>query len=191
MMGIHGLSSEKTLSLERITTLFAAEIRIHLFVFSLVSIFTEIFMLVREDVTDIRRDEFSLIVIGFFALFSAMEYVFGAFVSRQASVFALLFPAILLFFLLRNNALIPYIEIAVAVAVMVRLLLAIMPYKEQVITWGSFILFAVAIYLCLFRKSFNGDIFTDKLLFVCLVALVLSSVQRLFCSSPAAWPCGP
>lgn len=152
-----------------------------MFVFSLVSIFTEIFITMRGDVADLRREEFSLFVIGFFALFSAMEYVFGVFVSRLTSVFASLIPALLLFLLLRNNALIPHIELAMAVAVVIRLLFALMTYKEQVITWGAFVLSVVAVYLCLIRKTFDGAVFTDKLLFVCLAALVLSSAQRLFC----------
>ena len=183
------MSSEKIQSRERITTLFAAEIRLHLFVFALISVFAEIYFLAKEENADDYRDVLSLAVIGFFFLFSILEYVFRLFASSRASALALLLPATLLSFLLKDIDSLPYMEVPVIIAVLIRLFLAFLPNKDVLTDWGSFILAAISVYLCLEWNAVSGELITDKLLFVCLSVLVLAALQKLLRDrSGAAFP---
>ena len=145
------------------------------------SVFAEIYFLTRDKDAEYLRDALSLAVIGFFFLFCVLEYVFRLFVSTKVAAFALLLPALLLYFLLKDIETLPYMEISVIIAVLIRLFLAFLPHKEMIIDWGSLILAAIAVYLRFGWNAFSLTLITDKLLFVCLSVLVLSALQRLLC----------
>ncbi|WP_026494882.1 transglutaminase-like domain-containing protein [Butyrivibrio sp. WCD3002] len=179
MPRIQGSSSEKIQSPEKVTSLFADELRLHLFVLSLVSICTEVFLLLKGNETDLERGFFIMSVISFFLFFSALEYLFGFFIiSSISSVFHIL-PALLLFALLKDNEAWPYLDIAVVVAAVLRVLFAFIRKKELVLLWGCFVLDIAALCLFFEWKAFSGKYYTDKLLFICLTVLTLSALQKL------------
>ncbi len=151
----------------------------HLFAFALTVLGLEIFLLINENAIDLKREFFSLMVMAFFLFFCILEYVFGLFASGRASVLVTLIPAVILFFLLKEIETLPYIEIAVCVAVLGRVFSSLLPGRDSVITWGSLILDAVAIILRIQYQVLSGENSTDKLLFVCLSVLTLSTIQEI------------
>lgn len=164
---------------EKVAALFAAEKKIHLFVFALITICLEIFLLVKGDSYDLSRGSFVLAFILFFFFFAVLEFVFREIVENRAIPLFSIIPALLMFFLLKVNDKWSNIAIAVILAVVIRLIIDYMPARDKVILFGSIILDGVALYLRIFWTAFWGDKLLDKLLFVALVVLTLSSLQRI------------
>lgn len=146
---------------------------------SLVIISTEIFLLLKGDTVDLDRGFFVMSVFSFFAFFTVLEYLFGIFVnSSAASVFPLL-PSMLLYLLLRDMEAWPYLDVAVIVAAILRIVFVFMWKREYVLLWGSFVLNVAALLLRFVWRAFRGKNYTDKLLFICLVVMTLAAVQKL------------
>ncbi len=164
---------------ERIAASFAVEKKLHLFVFALITICLEIFLLAKGDSYDINRGSFVLAFILFFFLYAVLEFIFHGIVENKAVPLFSLIPAVLMFFLLKVNDKWSNIAIAVIIAVAVRIIFDYMPIRDKVILFGSIILDGVALYLRMYWTSFWGDKLLDKLLFIALAVLTLSAIQQI------------
>lgn len=132
------------------------------------------------DETELRRDIFALSAIGFFFFYTALDYVFKAFVKGKVSVLLTLLPAALLFLLLKDKETLTFLQVAVVVAVLLRIFFVFVPKREVLLTYGCFILDIAAVGLCLGFRIFTGIYYADRLLFTFLVGLTLSSIQKIF-----------
>lgn len=156
-----------------------SELGLFLFAGSLITICTESFMLIKGSETDLNRDHFAIWVMAFFLFYCILEYIFRLFVSSKASSLFSLLPAFILFYAVKDVETFPYLEAAVVVAALLRLLFVLLPGRDVVITWGSFVLGALSAYLCFGKGSFTGENITDKLLFAFLAALILAAFQKI------------
>ncbi|SFO23803.1 Transglutaminase-like superfamily protein [Pseudobutyrivibrio sp. UC1225] len=164
---------------ERVAALFAVEKKLHLFVFALITICLEIFLLVKGDSYDLNRGSFVLTFILFFFLYAVLEFILHGIVENKAIPLFSLIPAVLMFFLLKVNEKWSDIAIAVLLAVVVRIIFDYLPFRDKVILFGTFVLDGSALYLRMYWTAFWGDKLLDKLLFVALVVLTLSSIQHI------------
>ncbi len=99
--------------------------------------------------------------------------------KRVSAVFSVL-PSILLFFLLNKSAF-QGIAASALLAAVLRIVFVLLPKKKTVITIGSFVLGALSLYLYFEKDAeFAGKI-TATILFVSILILILSSVQKIFC----------
>ena len=137
----------------------------------------------------------------FFLLFSALENLFALFTGRRTSAILSLLPAALLLLLLQSIArptpsdLTTTSELAtttselaasirlltseVSAAAAARLFFTFLPRRDLVLQYGTFLLDAAAIYLYLSTPALTGKYTTDKILFISLVILTLSSLQQV------------
>lgn len=164
---------------EKVAALFAAEKKVHLFVFALITICLEIFLLTKGEGYDLNRSSFVFAFIIFFFCFAVLEFVFYELLESRAIPLFSLVPATLMFFLLKVNDKWGNIAIAVLLAVVVRIIFDYMPAREKVLLFGSFVLDGAALYLRIFWTSFWGDKLLDKLLFVALAVLTFSALQNI------------
>lgn len=159
--------------------LFADEVKIHLYAFAAIRICMEVFLLIRQDIHALQRDVFALTAIAFFCFFCVLEHILKHFVHSNAASFFSLIPAALLFLLLRSNEILPYLDAAPITAAAVRLLFVFMPKRETLLQYGVFLLDAAAAVLYFSKHVLGGSFLTDKLLFISLVILTLSALQKL------------
>ena len=157
--------------------------------FCLFTIGFEVFLLTGQDSFDLQRSLFTAPAILFFLLYTCLEQLFKIFVNTKiAGLFAIL-PGILLFFLLFSSDKWLYASTAVLLAALAHLAFSYLPFKNTVLLWSCFVLDAVAVYLWFVYDCFIGNFSTDKLLFVSLVILTLSSLQQLiFEKNKGAFP---
>ncbi len=99
--------------------------------------------------------------------------------KRVSAVFSVL-PSVLIFFLLNKSAF-QGIAASALLAAVLRIVFVLLPKKKTVITIGSFVLGALSLYLYFEKDAeFAGKI-TATILFVSILILILSSVQKIFC----------
>lgn len=103
-----------------------------------------------------------------------------------SDIFSIL-PSALLYFLLSKTDF-PHIGVAAIIAAILRITIVSAPKIKTVIMVGSFVLCVVALYLH-FQKNavFVGKV-SKNLLFVFLLTLVLSAIQKILCEKKEAFP---
>lgn len=99
--------------------------------------------------------------------------------KRVSAVFSVL-PSILLFFLLNKSAF-QGIAASALLAAVLRIVFVLLPKKKTVITIGSFVLGALSLYLYFEKDAEYAGKITATILFVSILILILSSVQKIFC----------
>ena len=164
---------------EKAAALFAVEKKLHLFVFALITICLEIFLIAKGEGYDINRSSFVFAFILSFFLYAVLEFIFHGIVENKAIPLFSLIPAVLMFFLLKVNGKWGDIAMAVILAVIVRIIFDYMPGRDKVILFGSLILDGVAFFLRINWSAFWGDRLLDKLLFVALAVLTFSAIQKI------------
>lgn len=162
------------------------EIRLHLFALALFVIGLEGYLLKKGEVHGSERSTFVLTAFCFFALYSLLEYLFRLFTGKRASAVLSLLPAGIVFLFLRDSAVrdglaTTVVAAAAIVAAAVRAACSFMPYRDSVLQYGVFVLDAVAIYFRFGRLLLDGSHSTDRILFIVLTILTLSSLQKIVC----------
>ena len=95
-------SSEKTLSLQKIMSLFSDECKLHIFAFSIAVLSLEAYVSYFDKGVEIKSASL-LMIIGFFFFYCVLENLFKAFVSNHVAVIFSVLPSILLYGLLRDR----------------------------------------------------------------------------------------
>ena len=162
------------------------EIRLHLFALALFVIGLEGYLLKKGEVHGSERSTFVLTAFCFFALYSLLEYLFRLFTGKRASAVLSLLPAGIVFLFLRDSAVrdglaTTVVAAAAIVAAAVRAACSFMPYRDSVLQYGVFVPDAVAIYFRFGRLLLDGSHSTDRILFIVLTILTLSSLQKIVC----------
>ncbi len=162
------------------------EIRLHLFALALFVIGLEGYLLKKGEVHGSERSTFVLTAFCFFALYSLLEYLFRMFTGKRASAVLSLLPAGIVFLFLRDSAVrdglaTTVVAAAAIVAAAVRAACSFMPYRDSVLQYGVFVPDAVAIYFRFGRLLLDGSHSTDRILFIVLTILTLSSLQKIVC----------
>ena len=162
------------------------EIRLHLFALALFVIGLEGYLLKKGEVNGSERSTFVLTAFCFFALYSLLEYLFRLFTGKRASAVLSLLPAGIVFLFLRDSAVrdglaTTVVAAAAIVAAAVRAACSFMPYRDSVLQYGVFVPDAVAIYFRFGRQLLDGSHSTDRILFIVLTILTLSSLQKIVC----------
>ena len=127
----------------------------------------------------VHRTPFVLAFTLFTLLLCALEYIFCLFTSRTAAALLPLLPTALLLALLRWTGSPTFLPPAITAAAAVRLFTSLVPHRDRIHLWGTFLLDAVAAYLYLARQALTGEFPTDKILFIILAVLTLSALQQL------------
>lgn len=162
------------------------EIRLHLFALALFVIGLEGYLLKKGEVHGSERSTFVLTAFCFFALYSLLEYLFRLFIGKRASAVLSLLPAGIVFLFLRDSAVrdglaTTVVAAAAIVAAAVRAACSFMPYRDSVLQYGVFVPDAVAIYFRFAKSLLDGSFSTDRILFIVLTILTLSSLQKIVC----------
>ena len=181
MITIPAFLSEKILSRERVTAQFVTEIRLHLFALALFIIGLEGFLLEKGEGHGPERSAFVLTAICFFALYCLLEYLFRLFAGKRASAILSLLPAGIVFLLLRDSAARDGLAAAAVASAAVRAACSFLPYRDRILQYGVFVLDAVAIYFRFVKSLLDGSFSTDRILFISLTILTLSSLQKIIC----------
>ena len=162
------------------------EIRLHLFALALFIIGLEGYLLKKGEVHGSERSTFVLTAFCLFALYSLLEYLFRLFTGKRASAVLSLLPAGIVFLFLRDSAVrdglaTTAVAAAAIVAAAVRAACSFMPYRDSVLQYGVFVPDAVAIYFRFAKSLLDGSFSTDRILFIVLTILTLSSLQKIVC----------
>ena len=157
------------------------EIRLHFFALALFIIGLEGFLLEEGEGYSPERSAFVLTAFCFFALYCLLEYLFRLFAGKRASAVLSLLPAGIVFLIVRDSAVREGLAAAAVAAAAVRAACSFMPYRDSVLQYGVFVLDAVAIYLRFGRLLLDGSFPTDRILFIALTILTLSSLQKIVC----------
>lgn len=198
MTTVLGFLSEKIPNRAKTTSQFAAELRALLLSIALATLAFEVFLLIQGDVyalnvpatpevaqsmpklaQAVHRTPFVLAFTLFTLLLCALEYIFCLFTSRTAAALLPLLPTALLLALLRWTGSPTFLPPAITAAAAVRLFTSLVPHRDRIHLWGTFLLDAVAAYLYLARQALTGEFPTDKILFIILAVLTLSALQQL------------
>ena len=155
-----------------------------LFSVSPVILCTEVYLLTSGDAytpgnEPLSRGLFVLAFTLFFFLTRVFKYTFGLFTEGRTSSLLSLLPTALLLFLMHKTGAFPFLSYALAAATAAGIFWDFVPRKDLLLLWGTFALDAAALYLFLVKHTLSGSFTTDKILFVSLVVLTLSSLQRL------------
>ena len=156
------------------------EIKACFFAISLFILFMEMFLVDLSGTPDFPRGACTLVFISFYFLYSVFDYIVSRFVRSKAASLFLLLPAALLFFLLRDTAPVPYIGYILACAAAVRILFALIPKRELVLTCGCLVMDAGALQMHFREDLLNGRYATDRILFILLAVMTLAAIQELF-----------
>ena len=161
-----------------------SECRTYLFSVSLVILCAEVYLLASGGIyapgnEPLPRGLFAAAFTLFFFLTGLFEYMIGLFADGRAPALLSLVPAGLLLFLMTRTELSPFLSCALAAAAAARLFFDFVPKKDLLQLWGAFVLDAAALCLFLSGRAFAGEFTADKILFVSLVVLTLSSLQKL------------
>ena len=161
-----------------------SECRTYLFSVSLLILCAEVYLLSSVDARapgnePLPRGLFVAAFTLFFLLTGLFKYMLGLFADGRAPVLLSLLPAGLLLFLMTKAGVSPFLSCALAAAAAARLFFDFVPKKERLQLWGVFVLDAAALCLFLSGRALAGSFITDKILFVSLVVLTLSSLQKL------------
>ena len=156
-----------------------AEIKIHIFAFAIIAVCLEIFLLAKGDSYEFGKSSFVFASILFFFLFTVLEYIFNYLVESKAVPLFSLLPSLLLYVLLKMNDKWSYLAVAVLIAVALRIAFDYLPARETIIKYGCIILDFAAIFFRVYWGSFWGDSIIDKLVFIALTILTLSTFQHV------------
>ena len=157
------------------------EIRRHLIASVLIIIGLELFFLKTGDTGVPDRSAFVLKAVSFFFFYCLLDHLFEFLVGGKVSSVLSILPAAVIFLLLRNNEALHYLETAAIAAAVIRAAFVLFPQIDDLIQYGVFVLDAAAIYLRFGRSVFIGTFPTDKILFIVLTILTLSSLQIILC----------
>ena len=156
----------------------------YLFSISLVILCAEVYLLTSGDIytpgnEPLSRGLFVLAFTLFFILTGLFRYTLGLFADGHGPALLSLLPTALLLFLMHKTGAFPFLSYALAAAAAAGIFWDFVPRKDLLLLWGTFALDAAALYLFLVKHTLSGSFTTDKILFVSLVVLTLSSLQRL------------
>ena len=128
---------------------------------------------------DFSRGSFVAAFTLFFFLTAFLEAVFRLFVSSRSSALLALLPASLLVLLLQNTDFLPFLTPAVIAAVVLRLFFSLLIRRDLLLHCAAFLMDGAALFLYLHEHILAGEYATDKLLFVALAVMTLSSMQQI------------
>ncbi|SDB31177.1 Transglutaminase-like superfamily protein [Pseudobutyrivibrio sp. YE44] len=129
---------------------------------------------------DMPRTAFSVGIMVLFLLFCLLEIVFKEFVKAEIAPLLNILPVLVILVLLGNNQSFTFFNRAVLVAFICKLVWAYIPFKNQLLIYGCFVMDLLAIYIVFALGCFRGDYLSDKLLFALLVPLTISALQRTY-----------
>lgn len=132
-------------------------------------------------------ETFIFAVILFFAFYSCIGHLFEIYVSKRVSDIFSILPSALLYFLLSKTDF-PHIGVAAIIAAILRIAIVSVPKIKTVIMVGSFVLCVVALYLHFQKNAVFVGKESKTLLFVFLLILVLSAIQKILCEQKEAFP---
>ncbi len=132
-----------------------------------------------EGALEVYGDAFVISVLLFSVFFCVLEHLFGFFVKGIVPVFVSVLPAFLIYFLVDDIETMPYLGMAVIISSAFRLIFGLLPFSDKIVVYGSFILAAAAVYLNFGVHAFSGENRAEIYTFVCIVVLLLSSIQQL------------
>ncbi len=132
-------------------------------------------------------ETFIFAVILFFAFYSCIGHLFEIYVSKRVSDIFSILPSALLYFLLSKTDF-PHIGVAAIIAAILRITIVSAPKIKTVIMVGSFVLCVVALYLHFQKNAVFVGKESKNLLFVFLLILVLSAIQKILCEQKEAFP---
>ncbi len=150
------------------------------FAFSLFVIGLEIFMLIKGKSFEFPGDTFVIITGIFWISFCILEYIFRLFVNGFSATFFSFIPVTFFYFLVRNLIDFPYMAAAIIAAAFLRVLLLLIPHREIVTVYGSYVLDLAFLYLYFGLHGFGRWLFIDRILVLFLVLLTLSSLRKNF-----------
>lgn len=161
-----------------------SEGRSFLFSVSLLILGAEVYLLTSGDTYAPGNEPFprGLFVFAFtlfFFLTRVFKYALGLFADGRISSLLSLLPAGLLLFLMTKAGISPFLSYALIAAAAAGIFWDFVPGKDLLLRWGILALDASSLYLFLTRRAFAGSFVTDKILFVSLAVLTLSSLQEL------------
>ena len=171
-----------------------SEGRSFLFSVSLLILCAEVYLLTSGDIYAPGNEPFprGLFVFAFtlfFFLTRIFKYTLGLFADGRISSLLSLLPAGLLLFLMTKAGIFPFLSYALIAAAAAGIFWDFVPGKDLLLLWGTFAPDAAALYLFLMNHALTGSFVTDKILFVSLVVLTLSSLQELLAGKKeAAFP---
>ena len=151
----------------------------HIFVLILMTIGTEILLLLESDF-EIKPDSFVLSIILFFFLYSVLEFLFRLFTDGWAVPLVSIIPAIPLVFLFRTKEEWSYLIVAVVVSAILRLFLSYITWRDKLFVFGTIAMDVLVFFMWYSYNSFNGVTILNKLLLACLVAMTLSAIKQSF-----------
>ena len=125
-------------------------------------------------------DAFVVSALLFSVFFCVLEHLFSFFVKGIVPVFVSVLPAFLIYFLVDDIENMPYLGMAVIISAVFRLVFGLLPFSGKIVVYSSFILAAAAVYLNFGVHVFSGENRAEIYTFVCIVVLLLSSIQQLF-----------
>ncbi len=150
-----------------------------IFAFIVVTIGTEIFLLIRPDF-DIKPESFVLSTALFFIAYAIIEFLFTIFITGWAMSIISVIPIIPLVFLFKSKEEWFYLIGAMIVAAVLRIFLCYFSYKDELFVFGIFALDATVLYMRWIYQSFGTAVTLNKLLLACLVAMTLAAVKEKF-----------
>ena len=149
------------------------------FAFIVVTIGTEIFLLIRPDF-DLKPEAFVLSTALIFIAYALVEFLFSIFITGWAMSIISIIPIIPLFFLFKTKEEWFYLIGAMIVAAVLRIFLCYFSHKDELYVFGIFALDATVLYMWWIYQSFGTAVTLNKLLLACLVAMTLAAVKEKF-----------
>ena len=135
--------------------------------------------LVGDSLREVYGSGFVFAVLISFVFYGCLEHLFRTFAGGVISALVSVFPSAVLFFLVKDIEEYPYLQAAFITAMILRLFVNFVPFREKVILFGSFILTAVAVALRFNFGAFLEEGKAETIVFACLAMLVLSGLQYL------------
>ncbi len=150
-----------------------------MFIFSLTGVCLRGMSLIRSDLGEFCGSSFLFAVLIFFLFYTGLSRLFEVFAGRVSASLVAVLPAFVLFFLVRDIDSMPYLQMAVITAAVLRLLITFVPFREKVVLVGTLLLTVAAVALRFGFGPFYEDSRVETALFVCLFVLMLSGLQYL------------
>lgn len=135
------------------------------------------------------RELFVQSALLFYLLYTLLEYCIRLILNKPYVPLFSAPLALLVFFLFHNIGNLIVISFAALISFFLRMLFCFPPKKTTALLFGCFVLDGIAVYMRFARHILLGSYSTDRLLFLCLVILTLSSLQQLiFEKNKGAFP---
>ena len=167
---------------------FADEIKRFLYALALMIFGTEFILFLSHNSFEIQRSLFVVCLSGFYLFFCVLEHVIHIFLKNKAASFFSVLPGVLLFVLLNYVYGFSAVSYGLIMTIGIRILLCYIPAHSKWFIPICFLLDGIAVGLRFSGHVFLGTYGTDKALFICLVVLTFSSLQKLLVKETESFP---